>query len=65
MRVALTTLMVLALGACETTGPLGPVETAGDVPKAGYLTAQALDGSVVLAPPPAVDSPHGRADRAY
>jgi acid phosphatase (class A) len=30
----------------------------------GYLPAGALDGAAVLGPPPAPDSPHGRADRA-
>jgi acid phosphatase (class A) len=30
----------------------------------GYLPASALDGKVILPPPPAVDSPYGRADRA-
>jgi acid phosphatase (class A) len=30
----------------------------------GYLTAQAVDGQTVIGPPPAPDSPRGRADRA-
>lgn len=30
---------------------------------AGYLTVQALDGETVIGPPPAADSPRGRADR--
>lgn len=30
----------------------------------GYLTADSLDGKSILGPPPAVDSAHGKADRA-
>jgi acid phosphatase (class A) len=32
--------------------------------EAGYLAAGVLDGKSILGPPPAPDSPHGKADRA-
>jgi acid phosphatase (class A) len=31
---------------------------------AGYLSSAVLDGKSILGPPPAADSPHGKADRA-
>ncbi|ODT85477.1 phosphatase PAP2 family protein [Phenylobacterium sp. SCN 70-31] len=40
--------------------PAGPKPTT----LTGYFAANPLDGKTILGPPPAVDSPHGRADRA-
>lgn len=56
-----------ALAACAAT-PAAPPQPAVAAPPAdrlpGYLKGAAVDGRVVLGPPPAADSPHGRADRA-
>jgi acid phosphatase (class A) len=71
IRSLLAAAAVVALAACAATSapPADPSMTGpaltGPVPTTdvGYLDAKALDGRVVLLPPPAVDSPHGRADR--
>lgn len=68
LRYLLTAAAVCALSACTTastgTAPkdpsMGPVATK----LAGYFAANPLDGKTILGPPPAVDSPHGKADRA-
>ncbi len=68
IRQLLTAAAVLALSACA--GASAPGRMADDVsmgPRAtdlaGYLSVNPLDGTRVLGPPPAPDSPHGRADR--
>src|SRR5688572_773087 len=56
---------------CATQEPpaAAPVDAARAAPVPTSLTAYlpkgSLDGKVVLGPPPAADSPHGRADRAF
>ena len=54
---------VLLLGAAPADDP----SLAGPVPTTlkGYLKAGTLDGVALLPPPPAPDSPRGKADRAY
>lgn len=59
-------LTALTLSACAATSDqpardpsLGPPPG----PSVGYLIASDLNGATILGPPPAVDSPHGRADR--
>jgi acid phosphatase (class A) len=58
---------VLLMGAAPAPSHRPPVDPsmAGPVPTklTGYLTAGELDGQVVLGPPPAMDSPRGKADR--
>jgi acid phosphatase (class A) len=66
----LTGAAVLMLGAApapKTPAHGAPVDPsmAGPTPTklTGYLTARDIDGQVVLGPPPALDSPRGKADR--
>jgi len=56
----------LLLGAAPAPNPDADPSMAQPVPTKlkGYLAADALDGSAILPPPPAVDSPSGKADRA-
>jgi acid phosphatase (class A) len=68
-RYLLTAAAVCALSACASASttarapadaPLGPPPTS----LKGYFSGNPLDGKAILGPPPAPDSPHGRADRA-
>lgn len=72
IRILITAAAVVALSSCAATS--GPQQTAQPDPaKAqpvatrlmGYLPKGALDGKAILPPPPAVDSAHDKADRAY
>jgi acid phosphatase (class A) len=56
----------LLLGAAPAPNPDADPSMAQPVPTKlkGYLAADALDGKAILPPPPAVDSPSGKADRA-
>lgn len=68
---------VLAAAACVAVAACAAVPTADPAPVAqdpslagpvpttlkGYLSAQALNGQTIIGPPPAADSPQGRADR--
>ena len=69
IRPAIAALAALSLFGCATAAPPAPAAdvSLGPVPTdlTGYLPKGALDGRVVLGPPPAADSPHGRADRAF
>lgn len=55
---------VLVLGAAPAKPPADP-SLASPAPSkfAGYLAADALDGQTIIGPPPAPDSPRGKADR--
>jgi len=69
IRHLLTAVAVAALSACASgSAPApAPVEASmGAAPAqlAGYFSGNPLDGKAILGPPPAADSPHGRADRA-
>jgi acid phosphatase (class A) len=69
IRHLLTAAAVLALSACATASTPGAAseEASVRVPPArlaGYFVANPLDGKAILGPPPAPDSPHGKADRA-
>src|SRR5437879_11760254 len=57
---------VLLLGAAPAHRPPVYPPLAGPTPAklAGYLAAGDLDGQAVIGPPPAPDSPRGKADRA-
>lgn len=72
IRILITAAAVVALSSCTATS--GPQQAAQPDPaKAqpvatrlmGYLPKGALDGKAILPPPPAVDSAHDKADRAY
>lgn len=72
-RSALAAAAVLLLTACASGGE-GPATTAPADPAlaspvptklTGYLPAGALEGKAILPPPPAADSPQGRADQAF
>lgn len=67
--LALFAVTALLAGCATERGPAAPVvdALAGPVPTTlkGYLTADALDGKTILPPPPAADSPQGRADQAF
>ena len=58
----------LGLAACSSAPVRPPVDASIASPPqtrlTGYLAPDALDGKAILGPPPAVDSPQGRADRA-
>jgi acid phosphatase (class A) len=56
---------VLLLGAAPAQKPAVDPSLAGPTPTklTGYLSAAAIDGQTVIGPPPALDSPRGRADR--
>lgn len=65
----MTAAALAALSACAaTSAPVGPMADASLGPPptklTGYLAAADLDGKAILGPPPAPDSPHGKADRA-
>jgi acid phosphatase (class A) len=69
-RQLLTAAAVCALSACASMSST-PAQTASDPPTGppptklvGYFAANPLDGKAILGPPPAPDSPHGKADRA-
>ena len=69
IRYLLTACAVAALSACASgPTPAQPPADASLGPQptklSGYLDAAALDGKTILSPPPAPDSPHGKADRA-
>ena len=61
----LTGAAVLLLGAAPAHKPPVDPSLAGPTPAklTGYLAAGDIDGQVVLGPPPALDSPRGKADR--
>jgi acid phosphatase (class A) len=61
---ALAAAVLLAGAAPAPKPPMDP-SLAGPTPGqlSGYLAADALDGTVVIGPPPAPDSPRGKADR--
>jgi acid phosphatase (class A) len=71
IRPAISALAALTLLGCasEQAPPPSASAMATAAPPAktepGYLSAADLHGSTVLGPPPAADSPHGRADRAF
>ncbi|THD62778.1 phosphatase PAP2 family protein [Phenylobacterium sp.] len=61
---------VLLLGAAPAEKPVVDPSRAGPslagpspIKLSGYLSAAAIDGQAVIGPPPALDSPRGRADR--
>ena len=67
LRYLLTAAAVCALSACASmssttpgAAPTGPIPTK----LTGYFSGNPLDGKAILGPPPASDSPHGKADRA-
>jgi acid phosphatase (class A) len=74
-RPFLIAAAICALSACTTASGVAP--TTASSPKAGddaslgprptkltgYFKTNPLDGKAILGPPPAPDSPHGRADR--
>lgn len=69
-RVLLTACAVVSLSACATGSATSPPSAGEPVVAApqptrltGYLAATDLDGRAILGPPPAADSPQGRADR--
>jgi len=70
IRHLLTAAAVLALSACAVASTPGPqaADDASMGPRpttlTGYFAANPLDGKTILGPPPAPDSPHGKADRA-
>jgi len=69
IRFVLTACAVVSLSACASaSSPTQPLADASLGPQptklTGYLDARALDGKTILSPPPAADSPHGKADRA-
>jgi acid phosphatase (class A) len=69
IRYLLTAAAVCALSACASaSSPAKPAEDASMGPRAtaltGYFATNPLDGKTILGPPPAPDSPHGKADRA-
>ena len=68
IRHVLTAGAVLVLAACAWGSAPPPPTLAATSPPPdgppGYLSGVAMDGRKVLGPPPAPDSPHGRADRA-
>jgi acid phosphatase (class A) len=68
IRPLLIAAAVCALSACASAST--PAQKADDTsmgPRAtklaGYFAANPLDGKAILGPPPAPDSPHGKADR--
>lgn len=68
LRHLLTAASVCALSACASASS-GPDAAAPSGPPAGakldgYFASNPLDGKSILGPPPAPDSPHGRADQA-
>lgn len=68
IRHLLIAAAVCALSACASaSSPSKPVDDPSMGPRAtklqGYFATNPLDGTAVLGPPPAPDSPHGRADR--
>jgi acid phosphatase (class A) len=68
IRHLLTAAAVAALSACASgsTPRQAPAEASMGPPQVGvegYLSAAMLDGKSILGPPPAPDSPHGKADR--
>lgn len=69
IRHLLIAAAVCALSACASAS--SPAKLADDAsmgPRAtaltGYFATNPLDGKAILGPPPAPDSPHGKADRA-
>ena len=70
IRHLLTAAAVFALSACASASTPGaqPADDTSMGPRAtdlaGYFAANPLDGKTILGPPPAPDSPHGKADRA-
>lgn len=67
-RSALIALALTALTACAShpQGTASADPSMGPPPTdlVGYFQANPLDGKTILGPPPAADSPHGKADRA-
>lgn len=69
IRHLLTAAAVVALSACASAATPGAAPddpSMGPKPTtlSGYFAANPLDGKTILGPPPAPDSPHGKADRA-
>lgn len=70
IRHILTAAAVFALSACASASTPGPASgddaSMGPRPTrlSGYFAANPLDGKTILGPPPAPESPHGKADRA-
>lgn len=65
IRPLLIAAAVAALSACASaSGPAQAPTAAAPAKLAGYFATNPLDGKTILGPPPAVDSAHGRADRA-
>lgn len=67
IRPLLIACAVAALSACASaSGPAQAPAVAAPVPTklAGYFASNPLDGKTILGPPPAIDSAHGKADRA-
>jgi acid phosphatase (class A) len=69
-RTLATAAALAALAACASTsaGPAQTIAMGGDLPPtklSGYLAPSAIDGRVILGPPPSPGSPHDRADRAF
>ena len=70
-RPLLTAAVLVALSACATGSAPPPAPEAGSAAMlnppptrlTGYFAGNPLDGKAILGPPPAPDSPHGRADR--
>lgn len=62
----LTGAAVLSLGGAPVPRPPSDPSMAGPIPTklTGYLRASDIDGQTVIGPPPAPDSPRGKADRA-
>ena len=67
MKVRFVLLAAAALAGAAAFAPKPPMDPslAGPTPSklTGYLAADALDGATVIGPPPAPDSPRGKADR--
>jgi acid phosphatase (class A) len=69
IRHLLAAAAILALSACASdSAPHRSADDASMGPRptklTGYFAANPLDGKTILGPPPAPDSPHGKADRA-
>jgi acid phosphatase (class A) len=65
VQLALAAAAALLMGAAPVQKPPLDPSLAGPTPSqlSGYLAADAVDGSVVIGPPPTPDSPRGKADR--
>jgi acid phosphatase (class A) len=61
---AICALSACASGSVTASAPADPSMGPQPTDLRGYLAGNPLDGKAILGPPPAPDSPHGRADRA-